>query len=294
MMTTLPVMTPPARVARERGKRASTSQELLTRPGIRTITVAPRVPDCAREVPGRIPWSATPRWHHGPGSRAATSVVGLRLPGPRRHRRPGLRRALRRLAAERGADPGDDLGGGRARGEDPGHAHPGQFPDVLVRDDAAAEHHDVGGVPLLEQLDHPAEERHVRAGEDGEPDGVHVLLDGRRHDLLRRLVQPGVDDLYAGIAQCAGHHLCPAVVTVKADLRDDHPDLAHDGKRSRNVQADGARLGPPGRTVISRRRECRSSRRPRRPAHPWWAAEPPNWRPTGWRWRRAPWRSRPA
>src|SRR5215468_10330438 len=79
------------------------------------------------------------------------------------------------LVAELFPDPGDDLGGGRARREDPGHAHPVQFLDVLVRDDAAAEHHDVGGVPLLEQLDYTAEERHVRTGENGEAHRVHVL-----------------------------------------------------------------------------------------------------------------------
>ena len=41
---------------------------------------------------------------------------------------------------------------------------------VLLRDDAAAEDDDVGGVALLEQLDQLAEERHVGPGEDGEPD----------------------------------------------------------------------------------------------------------------------------
>src|SRR5207248_439043 len=109
--------------------------------------------------------------------------------------------------------------------------------------DAAAEHHDVGGVPLLEQLDHAAEERHVRAGENGQADRVHVLLDGGRDDLLRRLVQPGVDDFHASVAQRAGHDLRSAVVPVKTGLRDDHPDLAHDGKRNRNAAA----IRPPAR-----------------------------------------------
>jgi hypothetical protein len=43
-------------------------------------------------------------------------------------------------------------------------------------------------------------------------------------DLLRALMQAGVDDLHAGVAQGAGHHLGAAVVTIEARLRDDHPD----------------------------------------------------------------------
>src|SRR5690348_3271419 len=82
----------------------------------------------------------------------------------------------------------------------------------------------------------------MRAGENREPDRVYVLLDGGRDDLLRCLVQPGVDDLHAGVAQRAGDHLRPPVVAVEPGLRDDHPDLAHDGKPSRD-------LAQPGRQV---------------------------------------------
>ena len=62
------------------------------------------------------------------------------------------------------------------------------------------------------------------------PHRVHVFLDGGGHDLLRGLVQPGVDDLDPGVAQRPGHHLGPAVMAVQPSLRDDHPDLAHAAK----------------------------------------------------------------
>ena len=41
--------------------------------------------------------------------------------------------------------------------------------DVVVGDDAAAEHSDVRGLLLPEQVDHRGEQRHVRAGHDGQP-----------------------------------------------------------------------------------------------------------------------------
>ena len=91
----------------------------------------------------------------------------------------------------------------------------------------------------------------MRAGEDREPDRVDVFLDGGRDDLLRCLVQPGVDDLHAGVAQRAGHDLGPAVVTVEPDLRDDHPDLAHADKPNRNVQACDAQAGPLGQGPVA-------------------------------------------
>src|SRR6266508_2110840 len=90
------------------------------------------------------------------------------------------------------------LSGGAGR-EDLRHAEPLQLGDVGVGDDAPAEDDDVARLPLAQQLDDPAEERHVSAGEHRQADRVGVLLQGGLHDLLGRLVQPGVDDLHAGI-----------------------------------------------------------------------------------------------
>src|SRR6202035_1981227 len=45
---------------------------------VRTITVAPRATDCACEVPGRVPWSATSRWRRRAGGGPCPSC---RAPG---------------------------------------------------------------------------------------------------------------------------------------------------------------------------------------------------------------------
>ena len=75
------------------------------------------------------------------------------------------------------------------------------------------------------QLGHAGHERHVRAGEDRQSDGVGVLLDRGLHDLLGRLVEARVDDLHARVAEGAGDDLRAAVVAVEARLRDDDSDL---------------------------------------------------------------------
>ena len=84
----------------------------------------------------------------------------------------------------------------------------------------------------LQQLEHPREQGHVRAGQHRKPDRVDVLLDGGRRRSLRGLVQAGVDDLHAGVAQRPGDDLCAAVVAVEAGLGDDDADLADDPDRS--------------------------------------------------------------
>ena len=76
-----------------------------------------------------------------------------------------------------------------------------------------------------EPVEDPRHERHVRAGEDRDADGVRVLLDRGLDDLLGRLVQPGVDDLHARVAERAGDDLRAAVVAVETGLCDHDPDL---------------------------------------------------------------------
>src|SRR5262249_52710851 len=71
-------------------------------------------------------------------------------------------------------------------------AHRLQRRDVLRGNDAAAEHGDVAGALLGEQLEHALEEVVVRSRQDGEADRVRVFLNGRRDDLLRRLVETRV------------------------------------------------------------------------------------------------------
>src|SRR5262249_13791739 len=130
--------------------------------------------------------------------------------------------------AEGGLDPVDDVVGGSARREDLGHAHPLQFGDVGVGDDAAAEHGDIRGAAFGEQFQDPPELGHVRAGQNRQPDRCGVLLERGGHDLLRGLVQPGVDHLYPGVTKRPRHDLGPPVVSVQAGLGDDDPDGSHD------------------------------------------------------------------
>ncbi len=55
-------------------------------------------------------------------------------------------------------------------------------------------------------------------GEHREPHGVGILLDCRLDDLLRGLVQAGVDDLHPGIAERASDDLGAAVMAVETGL----------------------------------------------------------------------------
>jgi hypothetical protein len=92
---------------------------------------------------------------------------------------------------------------------------------VGVGDDAAAEHHDIAQVAVAQLLHHAWEQREVRAAEQRQADGVDVLLQRGLRDLLGRLVQAGVDDLEAMVAQRAGDGLRATIVAIEARLRDD-------------------------------------------------------------------------
>src|SRR6478609_1593283 len=109
----------------------------------------------------------------------------------------------------------------RARGEDLGDADLGQLRDVGVGNDPAAEDDDLTQAALAQELDHPGEQRHVGAGEQRQADRVGVLLEDGLGDLLRRLVQAGVDDLEPAVAQRPGDDLGAPIVTVEAGFRDD-------------------------------------------------------------------------
>ena len=73
------------------------------------------------------------------------------------------------------------------------------------------------------------------SGQDGQADGVGVLLNDGCGDLLRRLVQARVDDLEAGFPKSAGDYPGATVVTVEPGLGHHHPiDALHrlDTRRS--------------------------------------------------------------
>ena len=97
---------------------------------------------------------------------------------------------------------------------------------------------------LAEQFDDALEQRHVRPGEDGQPDGVGVLLHDGLDDLLRRLVQTGVDDLHAGVAQRASDHLGAAIMTVQTGFGDDDADATGHGAQRTSLYSRVT--APPG------------------------------------------------
>src|SRR5207248_11304952 len=114
-----------------------------------------------------------------------------------------------------------DLLGRRAGREDLLDAHRLERGDVLRRDDPAAEDHDVRRVLLPEQLEDAREEGVVGSREHAEPDGVRILLDRGRDDLLGGLVEPRGEYLEARAAQRPRADLGPAVVTVETGSGDD-------------------------------------------------------------------------
>src|SRR5882724_8674033 len=126
------------------------------------------------------------------------------------------------------ADEADDVLGRCAGREELLDADRLEGGDVLRGNDPAPEDRDVAGALLGEQLEDPLEEVVVGAREDGEPDGVGVLLDRRGDDLLGRLVEPRVDDLEARVAQRARDDLRPAVVAVEPRLGDHDADRPFD------------------------------------------------------------------
>jgi hypothetical protein len=60
----------------------------------------------------------------------------------------------------------------------------------------------------------------VRAREQRETEGVGVFLDDRLDNLLGRLVQAGVDDLEAGVAQGPCDDFGPAIMAIQTGLGD--------------------------------------------------------------------------
>src|SRR5439155_24534079 len=123
--------------------------------------------------------------------------------------------------------------------EDLRHAESLELGDVIGRDRPADRHDDIVDPLRAEQLDDARDERHVRAREDREANGVGVLLDHRLHDLLGRLVKARVDHLHTRVAQGARDDLGAAVVAVEAGLGNHHANLA--GSATGHPRADYAR-----------------------------------------------------
>ena len=137
----------------------------------------------------------------------------------------------------------------RAGREHLGDALALQLRGVLGRDRAADDDEHVLGAVLAQAVEDLRHERHVRAGEDRDADGVGVLLHRRLDDLLGRLVQAGVDHLHAGVAERAGDDLRAAIVSVETGLRDDDSDLPRHEAETTALQAALGAVAPFDRAV---------------------------------------------
>ena len=193
----------------------------------------------------------------------------------RRERRQASERLL--ALVEGLGQPGADGVERCAGGEDVGDALFLQHGDVAFGDDPADDHEDVAAAGVGQELDHPGHEGEVGPGEQGEPDGVGVLLhDGLDH-LLGRLVEARVDDLEPGVTQGPGDDLGSPIVAVEAWLGHDDPVRTFhalprirkpwSGRQTGSVRPGGA--GWPSRAGSS----CRPNRSARSPGpaipRPW-------------------------
>ncbi len=80
----------------------------------------------------------------------------------------------------------------------------------------------VVGAVRAQPVDDPGYQRHVRARENRHANRVRILLDGCLDDLLRRLMEPRVDDLHACVPQGPRDDLRAAIMPVETGLRDNH------------------------------------------------------------------------
>src|SRR5580700_3724108 len=147
------------------------------------------------------------------------------------------------------ADELDDVTHGRAWLKDSGYSDFFQAFDVLVRDNAAHQHQHVVHLVLLQKFHHPGNDGIVRTGENRESDNLNVFLKRCVHDHLWRLAEAGVDDLHAGIAQCASDDFGAAVMAVQTRLGDENADFLLSGHRvhlttERAVSTEATRRPP--------------------------------------------------
>src|SRR5262249_50542484 len=124
------------------------------------------------------------------------------------------------------ADELHDLVHRRPGIEDAGHAGFLHDLKVLLGDDPADQKQDIVHLVLVEQFIHTRYYGVVRAGENRQTDDVHIFLQRRSDDHLRRLAQAGVDDFHAGVAQRTGNHLGTTIMAIKPWFGDENAYFA--------------------------------------------------------------------
>ena len=79
------------------------------------------------------------------------------------------------------------------------NADPIEFYDIILRNYPATKHNDIRGALSGELVEKFRKEGHVRPGKDAQTDTINILLDGSANDILRSLVEPGIDNLKSGV-----------------------------------------------------------------------------------------------
>ena len=133
----------------------------------------------------------------------------------------------------------------------------------------------------LEQFADAREERHVRAAQDRQADDVDVFLHGGGRDHLRRLMQSGINDFHARVAERGGDDLRAAIVTVEAGLGNEYSNWTHNRYKAtqggeREATDDAFRIGAllpcnerASRSIVATALAAKSRRTPlRRSARP--------------------------
>src|SRR5512139_329255 len=118
-----------------------------------------------------------------------------------------------------------DVGGARSGSKYSSNTRLLQLWNVLLGDDAAADHEDVAQLLLLEQLHHAREKVGVYPAQTAQADNIRVFLEGRVYHHLRCLPQSGVDDLHPGLGENARQELRPPIVAIQTRLRHDDLDF---------------------------------------------------------------------
>jgi hypothetical protein len=89
---------------------------------------------------------------------------------------------------------------------------------ILIRDDTSAKNDYIVEPFLAREFHDSREQRHMRAGQNGQTDHIHVLLDRGSDDLFRSLTQTGVDYFHPGIPKRAGDYFDTAIMPVQPGL----------------------------------------------------------------------------
>ena len=140
-----------------------------------------------------------------------------------------------------------DIGAGAEYRLDPGIA---QKLVILLRDHAATNHDDIGGIGILQRLHQLRSERLVPSHLTADPDHMHIAGDRIPRRLGRGLKQRAYIDLKADVGKRRSNDLCPPVMPILPHL--DHQHVWSAAFFSRKTRHLGLHRGKVGVIRIGR------------------------------------------